>query len=173
MSKLPRAEKAARIIRVDTLDGIAVYAHTVQESTWEMAVHAAMRGDLVPAMEKLLEGKVPPPKTRAALEQALARLKRGRKGRPPKGQPPRYLGPLAKRERGRTPLLRAVRKYKELRALGLGKGEAEKLAVEWANTPLQNPPNKLIDARMRSKVTVNQLRVEIRSGNVRRKLMPL
>ena len=84
MSKLPRAEKAARIIR-DTLDGIAAYAHTVQESAWEMEVHAAMRGDLVPAMEKLLEGKVPPPKTRAAFEQALARLKKGRKGRPPKG----------------------------------------------------------------------------------------
>jgi hypothetical protein len=145
---------------------IVEYARTVQEATWELAVHAAMRGDLAPAMKKLLEGKVPPSRTRAALAKALARAKEGRKG-----QPPIYRGPLYRRELARTPLLRARQIYQELREQRINNSEeALELAVRWVNeNPLQHPP-KLVQERCRGKVTVSQLRNEIRGCKARRKM---
>jgi hypothetical protein len=156
----------SRVLR-EGRDRLVGYVHTVQEITWEPAVRAAMRGDLGQARQKYREGKVPPPRTRAALEEAVARLS---KGRAPKGQPPAYRGPLFKRERRRTPLLRAVKKYEQLRDLGLDSETRLGLAVEWVNeNPLQRPP-KLVQERCRGRVTVSQLRNEIIKGKARRQV---
>ena len=158
--------KVARVLR-EGRDRLVGYVHTVQEITWEPAVRAAIRGDFGPAGQKHREGKVPPPRTCTALEKAAARLS---KGRAPKGQPPAYRGPLFKRERRRTPLLRAVKKYEQLRDLGLDSETRLELAVDWVNeNPLQHPP-KLVQERCRSRVTVSQLRNEIIKGKARRQI---
>jgi hypothetical protein len=162
-------EKLAKVARVlrEARDRLVGYAYTVQEITWEPAVRAAMRGDLGPARQKYREGEVPPPLVRAALEKAVARLS---KGRAPKGQPPAYRGPLFKRERHRTPLLRAVKRYEQLRELELDSETRLELAVEWVNeNPLQRPP-KLVQERCRGRVTVSQLRNEIIKGKARRRI---
>ena len=97
-------------------------------------------------------------------------MKKGHNGQPPKGQPPSYWGPLAKRERHRTPLLRAVKRYEELRELGFGSEKALEAAVTWVDeNPLQHPLN-LVQERCRGRVTVSQLRSEILKGKARRKL---
>lgn len=155
----PRDEKLAKVAHVlrDGRDRLVEYVHATQEVTWELAVHAAMRGDLGPARQKYREGKVPPPRTRAALEKAVARLSKGR-------------APLFKRERRRTPLLRAVKRYEQLRDLGLGSETRLELAVDWVNeNPLQHPP-KLVQERCCGRVTVSQLRNEIIKGKARRQI---
>jgi hypothetical protein len=162
-------EKLAKVARVlrEGHDRLVEYVHATQEVTWVLAVRAAMHGDLGPARQKYREGKVPPPRARVALEKAVARLS---KGRAPKGQPPAYRGPLFKRERRRTPLLRAVKKYEQLRGLELDSETRLELAVEWVNEkPLQRPP-KLVQERCCGRVAVSQLRNEIIKGKARRKI---
>ena len=60
-----RDEKLAKVAHVlrEGRDRLVGYVHTTQEVTWELAVRAAMRGDLGPARQKYREGKVPPPRT--------------------------------------------------------------------------------------------------------------
>ena len=85
-------------------------------------MHAALRGDAWPALEKLLEGNVPPPRILAALQKALARAKKPGKDR---GRPRRYRGLLSRA----SPLMRARRRYDRLKAQGYDTEEALKLAV--------------------------------------------
>ena len=80
-----------------TLKRIAEAAQHADETVWELSVHTAMRGNFLPAFEKLLASEVPPPRIRAALEKALARAKKGGKGRPPKKY---YVGPLTEQATG-------------------------------------------------------------------------
>jgi uncharacterized protein YoaH (UPF0181 family) len=142
----------------------------LQETVWEPAVRAALHGDFGPAREKWRKGDKPPSQARAMLEEAWVRLQTGCGGRLPKGKPPVYRGPLWRLDLTHTDRLRAVRKYEELMAEGRGKEEALQRAVEWVNkNPRQNPA-RLVERRIRGKVTVDQLRYEIEKRKTRQKL---
>ena len=126
------------------------------EITWELAVHAALRGDAWPALEKLLEGNVPPPRILAALQKALARAKKPGKDR---GRPRRYRGLLSERA---SPLMRARRRYDRLKAQGYDTEEALKLAVREGVRGRSALAVSLGGPSAR--VTVSQLREAIRKG---------
>jgi hypothetical protein len=162
--------RAARILQ-EARNGAATFMSSfigdAHEATWEPAVHGALHGDPWPAFEKLLNGEVPPPQTRIWLMKAIARSKQRCKRRAPM-----YWGPLAKRELRRTPRLRAIREYEQLIAQGLDSEEALTRAVERVNANPLHRPITLLDGRLRRKVRVSELRNEIRSGNIRRKLSP-
>ena len=173
MTKLRDDEKLAKVARVlrEGRDRLVEYVHAVQE---DLGAGSACRDTRRsrPRTREYREGKLPPPLTCAALAKAVARLTKGHMTapqRPAAGLP----GPLFQRERYRTPLLRAVKRYKQLRELGLGSEKGWRLAVEWADeNPLQHPLN-LVQERCRGRVTVSQLRSEILKGKARRKLREL